>query len=87
MVRRRARVSWKKFALVEFVALTAALFRDHQVEPVPEAGESVEAARKRTLEVAEDHGMFLLQQMRRSESGGCGGLGGDLEGWGECMHI
>ena len=51
----------KKFAQVEFVALTVALFQDRRVEPMPEAGESVEAARKRMLEVAEGHGMFLLQ--------------------------
>lgn len=35
----------KKFAQVESVALTVALFRDHRVEPMLEAGESVEAAR------------------------------------------
>jgi len=50
--------------------LTVALFRDHLVEPMPEAGESVEAARKRTLEFAEGHGVFLVQQMRRPERAG-----------------
>ena len=70
MVRRRTHVCpRKKFAQVEFVALTAALLRDHRVEPMPEAGESVEVTRKRTLEVAEDHGMFLLQQIRPERAG------------------
>jgi len=38
----------KKFAQVESVALTVALFRDHRVEPMPEAGESVEKGRWRS---------------------------------------
>ena len=71
----------KKFAQVEFVALTAALFWDHRVEPMPETGESVETTRKGMLKVAEDHGMFLLQQMRRAGRAGVR-WGDDFGGWG-----
>ncbi|KAF2495228.1 cytochrome P450 monooxygenase-like protein [Lophium mytilinum] len=55
----------KKFAQVEFVGLMCALFRDHRVEPVLKAGESMSEARERTLAVARDQEMYLLMEMRR----------------------
>ncbi len=54
----------KKFAQVEFVAVMAALFRNHRVEPVPQAGETLSEARQRVLEVVKDSNVELLLQMR-----------------------
>lgn len=47
-----------------------ALFRKHRVEVVPEKGETVEAARKRTLEVVWASEVVLLLQMKNPESVG-----------------
>lgn len=58
----------KRFAQVEFVAVMAALFRDHVAEPVPRPGESDQAARQRTLRVVEDSNVTLLLQIRDPES-------------------
>lgn len=58
----------KKFAQVEFVATTAALFRDFRADPIPRKGETLDAARKRTLEVVQDSNGELLLQMRQPDS-------------------
>ncbi|KAF2112334.1 cytochrome P450 monooxygenase-like protein [Lophiotrema nucula] len=55
----------KRFSQVELVAVLAACFRDHTVEPVPEKGETIEMARKRTVRLAEDIEMRLLNEMRQ----------------------
>ncbi len=60
----------KKFAHVETVGALAGLFRDHKVEPVPEDGEDMEMARKRTMDVVNDSGMVLLLQMLKPERAG-----------------
>ena len=57
----------KKFGQVEFVAVMAALFRTHRVEPVPDRGESMESARVRTMAVVNDSSMRLLLQMAKPE--------------------
>jgi cytochrome P450 len=57
----------KKFAQVEHVAVMAAIFRDHYVVPIKQAGENGAAARKRTLDVVNDSGMILLLQMFHPE--------------------
>lgn len=59
----------RKFSQVEFVATMAALFRDGwRVDPVMQPGESLDAARKRVLDLIEnDSGMVLLQQMLHPE--------------------
>lgn len=56
-----------KFAQVEFVAVIAALLRDHRIVVVPEANESIEKARKRALATTEDCDMELLLRMRNAE--------------------
>lgn len=53
----------KKFTQVEFVATLTALFMNHIAEPVPMANESVDAARKRTLDIVRDSNVELLLQM------------------------
>lgn len=58
----------KKFAQVEFVAMLCRFFKDHRVEPVPHAGESMQDARLRTLAAVEDSRMVLLLQMAKPES-------------------
>lgn len=58
----------KRFAQVEFVAVLAALFRNHVAEPVPRPGESDQAARQRTLREVEDSSVRLLLQMRHPDS-------------------
>jgi cytochrome P450 len=58
----------KKFSQVEFVAATAAMFKDWCVEPVLVAGESMEDARRRVIKrVEEDTGQILLLQMLHPE--------------------
>ncbi|KAA8572233.1 hypothetical protein EYC84_002859 [Monilinia fructicola] len=58
----------KKFAQVEFVATLTALFRSHTAEPVPNKSESLDAARKRTLDVVKDSNVELLLQMANPRS-------------------
>ncbi|PQE30165.1 cytochrome p450 protein [Rutstroemia sp. NJR-2017a WRK4] len=58
----------RKFAQVEFVATLTALFRHHVAEPVPLKNESMDAARKRTLEVVKDSNVELLLQMANPRS-------------------
>ncbi|KAF2684900.1 cytochrome P450 monooxygenase-like protein [Lentithecium fluviatile CBS 122367] len=60
----------KRFSQVELVAVLAALFRDYRVEPVPEAGESLDEARARVGMLAEDAEMRLLNEMREPEKVG-----------------
>ncbi|KAI0836655.1 cytochrome P450 [Hypoxylon sp. FL0890] len=59
----------EKFSQVEFVALLVGLFRKWRVEPVKNhAGESIEAARQRVLNlIREDSGWVLLLQMLHLE--------------------
>jgi cytochrome P450 len=58
----------RKFSQVEFVATMASLFRDSRVDPVQLEGETIEAARKRVLNLIEtDSGMVLLLQMLHPE--------------------
>lgn len=47
----------KRFAQVELTGAVSALFADYKVEPVPEKGESMETARKRTMDVIKDSGI------------------------------
>ncbi len=49
--RARVTVQGKKFAQVEFVAVMAALFRNHRVEPIPRSGETLSEARQHVLDV------------------------------------
>lgn len=58
----------KRFAQVEFVAVMAALFRDHCAEPVPCPTEDMLAAQERVLKVVKDSSVELLLQMRNPES-------------------
>lgn len=53
---------------MEFVATMISLFRKHRVEVVPENGESLQEARKRTLETVWDSEIVLLLQMKNPES-------------------
>lgn len=53
----------KRFAQVEFVATITALLKNHVAEPVPIANESMDAARKRTLNIVKDSNVELLLQM------------------------
>lgn len=46
------------------------LFRRHRVEVVPENGETIEQAQKRTLGAVKDSRIVLLLQMRNPESVG-----------------
>jgi len=57
----------KKFAQVELTGAVSALFADYKVEPVPEKGESMETARKRTTDVIKDSGIVLLVEMLHPE--------------------
>lgn len=58
----------RKFSQVELVATLATLFRYHRVEPVPMAGETPEASRKRVLDLIEtDSAPVLLLQMLHPE--------------------
>lgn len=59
----------KKFSQVEFVAAVATLLRDWRVDPVPaDAGESLDGARERVLDLIEtDSGAVLLLQMLHPE--------------------
>jgi len=58
----------KKFSQVEFVAAMATLFHGWRVDPVPEASESMEMARKRvTATVENETGQVLLLQLLHPE--------------------
>ena len=58
----------KKFSQVEFVAAMATLFHQHRVEPVPQANEDIQMARKRVVKlVEEDTGQVLLLKMLHPE--------------------
>lgn len=57
----------RKFAQVEHVAIMATLFRNHGVQPVLRAGESMEQALRRIMDVVEDKGVVLLMQMLHPE--------------------
>lgn len=48
---------------MEFVATLTALLKNHVAEPVPIANESMDAARKRTLDIVKDSNVELLLQM------------------------
>ncbi|EKG20449.1 Cytochrome P450 [Macrophomina phaseolina MS6] len=58
----------KKFSQVEYAALLVTLLRDHYVEPVKEAGEDIEQARKRAKDCLADSGVNLVFQMLRPET-------------------
>ncbi|KAF7901418.1 hypothetical protein EAF00_003639 [Botryotinia globosa] len=58
----------KRFAQVEVVATLTAHFRSHAAEPVPNKGESLDAARKRTLDTAKDSNVELLLKMAHPRS-------------------
>lgn len=58
----------KKFAQVEFVAALATLLSNHITEPVPTAGEDMDAARMRILDIVKDSNVELLLQMRDPRS-------------------
>ncbi|KAH6608772.1 hypothetical protein Trco_002118 [Trichoderma cornu-damae] len=58
----------RKFSQVEFVATMASLFRDWRVDPATLEGETMEAARKRVLNLIEtESAMVLLIQMLHPE--------------------
>ncbi|CAG8953811.1 hypothetical protein HYFRA_00006703 [Hymenoscyphus fraxineus] len=57
----------KKFAQVELTGAVSVLFENYRVEPIPEAGESMENARERTKEMIQDSGMVLLIEMLHPE--------------------
>jgi len=58
----------KRFSQVELAAALAVLFRDHRVEPVPEAGETMKDARERVQRISMDIQMTLLNEMYRPET-------------------
>ncbi|MCJ1466040.1 hypothetical protein MMC07_004659 [Pseudocyphellaria aurata] len=58
----------RKFAQVEHVAVMAALFKDHRVQPVLKPGENMQQACLRIMDVVEDKGMVLLLQMLNPEN-------------------
>lgn len=59
----------KKFAHVEFVAVMATLFHKHRVQPVLEAGETLENGRKRLMQMADNSALMTITvQMRNSKS-------------------
>ncbi|CAG8981152.1 hypothetical protein HYALB_00005867 [Hymenoscyphus albidus] len=60
----------KKFAQVELTGAVSVLFENYRVEPIPEAGESMENARERTKQMIEDSGMVLLIEMLHPEKVG-----------------
>jgi hypothetical protein len=53
---------------VEFVAVIAGLFRNHQVNIIPRPGENPVQARHRVLNVVKDSSVQLLLQMREPDS-------------------
>lgn len=57
----------KRFSQAELIGALAALFRDHRVEPVPEAGETMQEAYRRVKEMSEDIEQRLLSEMREPE--------------------
>ncbi|KAI0387356.1 cytochrome P450 [Hypomontagnella monticulosa] len=58
----------RKFSQVEFVATMAVLFRHWRVDPVKLNGESIDAARKRVVDlIKNDSGAVLLLQMLHPE--------------------
>lgn len=58
----------RKFSQVEFVATAASLFRDWRVDPLTFAGESIDEARQRVLDlIKNDSAMVLLLQMLHPE--------------------
>lgn len=57
----------KKFIQVEHVAIMAAMFRSHRVDPMKLAGEDMEQARKRAADCIANSGMVLLFQMLRPQ--------------------
>lgn len=60
----------KRFSQVELVAVLAALFRDHRVEPVPEGGENMSQARARVGKLAMDVELRLLNELAEPEKVG-----------------
>lgn len=58
----------KKFTQVEFVAVIAALFRTHHVEPICHSGEDVGHAQQRILRMIMDSNMGFLLQIRNPTS-------------------
>lgn len=59
----------KKFAQVEFVAVMTSLFQKHRVQPVLEAGETLENGRKRLLQMADNSALMAITvQMRNPKS-------------------
>ncbi len=57
----------KKSAQVEFVAVMAALFHEHQVQPVLQAEESMAQGLRRIMDVVNDRVMMLLMQILHPE--------------------
>ena len=57
----------KRHSQVEVVAILAALFQSHHVEPVPHAEEDSEGARKRVMDVLDDWELQLTLGLRKSE--------------------
>lgn len=57
----------KRFSQAELIGALAALFRDHRVEPVPEPGETLQAACQRVKIMSEDKEQRLLSEMREPE--------------------
>jgi cytochrome P450 len=60
----------KKFSQVELVAVLAYIFRDYTVQPKPNAGETLEQARKRIFETSLviDHEGTILHEQRHPQS-------------------
>lgn len=54
-------------AQVEFVAVIATIFKNYAVEPVPRPGETLEATRRRLLDVLEDSITRVTLQIKRPE--------------------
>ncbi len=57
----------KRLAQVEFVGVMAALFHEHQVQPVLQAEESMEQGLRRMMDVVDDRGLVLLMQILHPE--------------------
>jgi cytochrome P450 len=54
----------QKFSQVEFVAVTALLFRNHRVRPVLREGQSVEDGKKELMRMANDSAIDFMMRMR-----------------------
>jgi cytochrome P450 len=68
MVRGARICPGKRFAQVEFVAVMAALFREHRIHVVPRDEESLRVAQGRIIDMVEDSEVRILRKMKNPGS-------------------